>query len=207
MRTNRATLPTMSKPPATYEDLEATPEGVRAELIDGELYLQASPAVDHQVVQGCLHAHLRDRFGGKGGDDPTRPGGWVFVQAPELWLGDPNPKTRVLCPDIVGWRRERWPRVRTTHGVTVAPDWVCEVLSPSTHRHDRLRKATAYAQAGVPWYWLLDPIERLVEVYELRDRVWSRVAATEAGERAVLPPFGGPEFDLSLWWEDLDEAD
>lgn len=204
MRTARATMPDMTPPAATYADFEAVPEHVRAELIDGELVLQAYPSVDHQSVLVKLTSHLDGRFSGKARDDGDRPGGWVVLSVPELWLGSPDPKTRVLAPDLAAWRRERWPRVRETHGLTVVPDWVCEILSPSTQRYDRLRKATVYADAGVAWYWLLDPVQRFVEAYERRDGVWVRVAAFDADEKAALPPFGGAPADVGAWWADLD---
>lgn len=195
----RATIDPMTDRPATYEDLAATPEGVRAELIDGELILQASPAVLHQRVSVRLSADLLGRFERPPSDDPDRPGGWVFIAAPEVWLGSPTPNTRVLVPDLAGWKAERFPSKQATHGLTVRPDWVCEILSPSTRRYDRLRKADVYALAGVDWLWIADPDDGTVEVYAQRDGLWTRVAFAEAGEHAALPPFG-VTFDVGAWW-------
>lgn len=194
----RATSPVMPHTPATYDDLRATPEGVRAELIDGELILQSAPAVLHQRIALRMGADLVTRFERTVGDGPDRPGGWVLIAGPELWLGKPNATSLVLCPDLAGWRQERF-RNPTTHGIQVAPDWICEVLSPSTQRHDRLTKADAYARAGVAWMWLIDPDAALVEVYEQRDGLWTRVRAAHAAERTTLPPFDG-ELDLGSWW-------
>jgi Uma2 family endonuclease len=199
----------MSKPPATYQDVLDAPAGMRAELIDGVLYPQAAPAMPHQLVASLMNVDLGHRFHRRsGGDDPTRPGGWRIVAGPELWLGGSEPKALVVVPDLAGWRRERWDRAQRTHGQTVAPDWVCEVLSPTNHRYDRLVKADAYARGGVPFYWLVDPLEQLVEVYAARDGAWVRVAGAAGTDVARLPPFDAVELDVGGWWdEDEDEDD
>lgn len=199
MRSTHATMREMNRPPATYADVEAAPEGVRAELIDGELFLQAAPSTLHQRIALKLAVDLGHRFDGPSSNAPTRPGGWVLIAGPELWLGSPLPQSLVLCPDLAGWREARFPADQATHGLQIAPDWVCEVLSPSTQRFDRLRKADAYARAGVPWMWLVDPDAGMVEVYTQQDGLWTRVCAAEVGDRATLPPFG-VELDLGAWW-------
>lgn len=203
MRSTHATMREMNRPPATYEDIEAAPEGVRAELIDGELLLQAQPAFDHQSVLFRLCGSLDRRFAGSADDKSEPPDGWVFAPGPELWLGGAEPRSLVLVPDVAGWRRGRFTRTPTSHGVVVAPDWICEILSPSTQRYDRLKKAAAYAGAGIDWYWLIDPIARFVEVFERQDAAYVRVAAVGAEERAVLPPFGGEPLAPAAWWADL----
>jgi len=73
--------------------------------------------------------------------------------------------------------------------VQTPPDWVCEVLSPTTSAYDRGKKATAYAQAGVPWYWIVDPIERTVEVLELLNGRWTISGVYTDGAELALPPF------------------
>lgn len=203
MRSTHATLREMNRPPATYEDLAATPEGARAELIDGELFLQAQPTFDHQSVLFRLCGSLDRRFAGTTHDGSEPPSGWVFAPGPELWLGDPDPRSRVLVPDVAGWRRERFSRAPDRHGLVVAPDWVCEILSPSTQRYDRLHKSNTYASAGIDWYWLIDPIARFVEVFRRQDATYVRVLAVAAEERAALPPFGGEALVLEAWWADL----
>lgn len=202
----RAILVEMQDGTATYDDLLAAPEGLRAELIDGELLLQSCPAVGHQVVMTRLVVELeiaQRRFRSGDGDGPD---GWVLVAGLELWLGSPDPRTRVLVPDAVGWRRSRWPTQRTTHGLLVPPDWVCEVLSPSTARIDRLRKADVYLEAGVGHYWLVDPLARTVEVFAAVEadgrRVWALVATSDATAPVVLAPFEDV-LDVAGWWDAL----
>ena len=203
MRSTHATMREMNQPPATYDDIKAAPEGVRAELIDGELFLQAHPAFDHQSVLFRLCGSLDRRFAAPTADASEPPTGWVLAPGPELWLGGVVPQSLVLVPDVAGWRRGRFARSPDSHGVVVAPDWVCEILSPSTQRYDRLNKAAAYAGAGVDWYWLIDPIARFVEVFERQDGAYVRVAAVAAEERAALQPFGGEPVALATWWADL----
>ena len=146
--------------PATYDDLRAVPEPYVAEIIGGELIVSPRPSYRHglgaTVVAGSLMATygLRRRGGG--------PGGWWILIEPEIHLGDD-----ILVPDLAGWRRERMPALPEGVYTTLAPDWVCEVLSPSSQGRDRVEKMGAYGQAEVQWYWLVDPLARVLEVYHL----------------------------------------
>jgi Uma2 family endonuclease len=138
---------------ATYADLLAAPEDRIAELVDGELFLSPRPSGPHALALRDLAYDLIGPFDrGHGG-----PGGWFIVVEPELHLAR---QERVLVPDIAGWRRERMPVYPQGQSVEVAPDWVAEVLSPSTSRFDRLRKMPLYAAHGVAFLWLLDPLQR-----------------------------------------------
>jgi len=117
-------------------------------------------------------------------DEPGQegPGGWVFMPEPELHLrGD------VLIPDLTGWRRERMPELPDVVGVDLAPDWVCEVLSPSSEALDRNRKMTVYAREGVKHLWLVDPRPQTVEVYRLEES-----GACSARTRVTLPSTPSP---------------
>ena len=122
------------------------------------------------------------------------PGGWWILDEPELHLG-----RDVLVPDLAGWRRSTLPQMPETAAFAVRPDWVCEVLSPSTARLDRGPKLDAYAAAGVPWAWLVDPVERLVEVFELVDGRWMRHLVATDGE-AAMPPFEAVPLNVSELW-------
>ena len=98
-----------------------------AEIGDGVLHVQPRPAPRHALAGSALGAVLMGPFGmGRGG-----PGGWWILDEPELHFGDD-----VLVPDLAGWRRERMPELPDAAYFTLAPDWVCEVLSPSTRRID-----------------------------------------------------------------------
>ena len=136
-----------AKRPATYEDLLKVPDHLVAEIVEGELYTSPRPGSRHVLASSVLGAHILTNFQGGGG-----AGGWWILDEPELHLG-PN----VLVPDIGGWRRERMPQLLDTAAFELAPDWVCEVISPSTGRLDRVRKLPAYARHAVGHAWLIDP--------------------------------------------------
>ena len=157
---------------ATYQDVLDAPPHMTAEILDGELYLGPRPASPHARCSSVLGGDLVGAFDRKaaGDGDGSRPGGWWVLDKPELHLG-----RQILVPDVVGWRRERMPVFPSTAYFDLRPDWVCEVLSPSTRRNDRILKTRIYAEHEVPWLWLVDPLARTLEVLELRDGYWSFV--------------------------------
>jgi hypothetical protein len=176
---------------ATYDDLVALPEHLVGELVAGELHVSPRPAVPHSVSASALGATLLTRMQfGDGG-----PGGWWILDEPELHLVED-----VVVPDIAGFRRERLPAPPREGFLTLAPDWVCEVLSPSTSRFDRTKKLPIYAQAHVPHLWLLDPLNETLETYRLEGEYWV-LLATHGGEDVVrAEPFDMVELDLKRLW-------
>jgi Uma2 family endonuclease len=105
-------------------------------------------------------------------------------------------------PDIAGWHRERMPKLPRGVGVTLAPDWVCEVLSPSTAKLDREKKMKVYAREGVRHLWLVDPLRQELEVYGLEGSRWER-RGTHTGEAQVrAEPFEALELKLAILWEE-----
>lgn len=185
---------TAAKRRATYEDVLAAPAGTVAELLFGVLYTNPRPAARHTRAASRLGGELDGPFDrGRGG-----PGGWILLDEPELHLGDD-----ILVPDLAGWRRERMTRFPYDDAFfTLRPDWVCEVLSPSTAKIDRSDKLAIYAREGVAHAWLLDPIARTLEVLRLENGRWTilGVHGDEAPVRAE--PFDAIELSLpSLWPE------
>jgi Uma2 family endonuclease len=182
---------------ATYADVLAAPEHVVAEVIDGDLHLQPRPAKAHTLAATVLGAELVPPFGrGRGG-----PGGWVILDEPELHLADD-----ILVPDLAGWRRERMPRiVDDLPYFTLAPDWVCEILSPSTAKVDRTSKLAAYAREGVKHAWLVDPLLRTLEVLRLEGGRWLILAAHEGDAKVCAEPFEVFELDLGVLWDEGSE--
>ncbi|HKR64890.1 MAG TPA: Uma2 family endonuclease [Thermoanaerobaculia bacterium] len=177
---------------ATYEDLVAVPENMVAELIEGDLYASPRPAGPHTVAASSLGALLMPPFQfGKGGG----PGGWWILDEPEVHFAHD-----VLVPDLGGWRRERMPEIPRDHIFSIAPDWVCEVISPSSKRVDRMRKMPIYARNGVSYAWILDPLEHLLEVRRQHEGQWVLVADYGDGEPVRVAPFEEVEIDLSLIW-------
>ncbi|WP_083968751.1 Uma2 family endonuclease [Hyalangium minutum] len=181
----------MGRKPATYADLEALPENVVGELIAGELYVSPRPAVPHAVAGTRLGGELSVRFDrGSGG-----PGGWIILFEPELHFGED-----VLVPDCAGWRRERMSKPPRTAAITLAPDWVCEVLSPSTSALDRAAKLPVYAREGVRYVWFVDPVARILEVLRLEGARYT-LLVTHTGKALVrAEPFEAIELDLAFLW-------
>lgn len=178
--------------PATYADLAAVPPHQVAEIIEGTLYAFPRPAPRHAYAASRLTGRLDGPFNlGEGG-----PGGWIIVYEPELHVGED-----VLVPDIAGWRVERMPELPETTYFPLAPDWICEVLSPSTEAIDRVKKMKVYARERVSHVWLLDPIERILEVFKLGESGrWEVIGQHEEAEKVRAEPFDAIELDLSLLW-------
>jgi Uma2 family endonuclease len=135
---------------ATYDDLIAVPEHLIAEIIDGELITSPRPAPPHALACSGILSVLFDRFNGPPGGGESSPGGWWILYEPELHFGDD-----VLVPDLAGWRRDRMPDLPEIAYFTLAPDWVCEVISPSSGRLDRVRQMPIYARERVEHVWLV----------------------------------------------------
>ena len=176
---------------ATYEDLLAVPPHLVAELIHGSLVTSPRPAAAHAFVASGLGMDLGNPFQrGRGG-----PGGWWILDEPELHLG-PD----VLVPDLAGWRRERMPQVLDVPYFELAPDWLCEVLSPSTEARDRTDKLGIYGAAGVGWAWLVNPVLQTLEVLENHGGSWM-LRSSSRGEATVrAQPFEAVELTLRDLW-------
>jgi Uma2 family endonuclease len=192
-----ATLTAVTEPAkrrATYEDLLGAPDHLVAEIIDGELSLMPRPATPHAAAATALGEELGPPFKrGRGG-----PGGWILLDEPEIHLG-PD----VLVPDLAGWRRSRLPAIPNGPFLTLAPDWIGEVLSASTEATDRARKLPIYAREGVSHAWLVDPIIRTLEILRRDARGWTIVAVFEGDATVRAEPFDAIELDLGALWADV----
>ena len=184
----------LAKRQATYADLVAVPEPFVAEIIDGDLYASPRPAPPHAVAASAIGGDLNGVFNRPPGSS-ARPGGWWILDEPELHLG-----RDVLVPDVAGWRRERLPVLPKNVGFTLPPDWVCEVISPSTGAIDRGRKMRIYAREGIAHLWIVDPLARTVEIYRLAGDHWVVGATYGDGGIVRLEPFEAIEIDLDRWW-------
>ncbi len=176
---------------ASYADVLAAPRHMVAEVIAGVLHTQPRPAVRHAKVS----SRLGGRLDGFDADGPDGPGGWWILDEPELHLsGD------ILVPDVAGWRTETLPELPDAAFLTTPPDWLAEVLSPSTARIDRADKLPVYAREGVGWVWLLDPAARTLEVFRL-DGDSYRVHAVWRDDAIVrADPFAAVEIPLAALW-------
>ncbi len=181
--------------PATYEDLERLPPEFVAEIVDGELHVSPRPAPRHARASSRLGNWLGPPFDeGRGG-----PGGWVLLDEPEVHLGP-----HVLVPDLAGWGRSRMPSLPTTAYFPIAPDWICEIVSPSTASLDRVKKLAIYAREHVPHLWLLDPLARTLEALRLDNGRWVIVSAHADDEVVAVEPFPELALELRALWGDSD---
>lgn len=177
--------------PATYADIEALSPNVVGEILFGVLHTQPRPPPRHGRAAGEIHLELGGPFDrGRGG-----PGGWMFLPGPELHFGP-----HVIVPDVAAWRRERLPRLPDTAWIETPPDWVAEVLSPSTQRRDRTDKLAIYAAFGVSHCWLIDPIAKTLEVLALTGAKWMIAATYKDADPVSAPPFEVHSFLLDVLW-------
>ena len=190
----RADMP-LNKPAhkkATYEDLLAVPENLVAEILSGELHTHPRPGPRHSLASTLLTAVIAGHFDRTSNDGP---GGWWILDEPECHLD-----SDVAVPDIAGWRQTTMPELPETAHIEIRPDWVCEVLSPSTAQIDGVIKREIYASHGVHNYWLVDPLERMLEAFTLSNGQWVLSAAIRDNDKAIVPPFEKMPFDLGRLW-------
>lgn len=178
-----------------YTQLCALPPGQTGEIINGKLHVQPRPAGPHALTSSTLTMDVGNPFQrGKGG-----PGGWWILDEPEVhFVRD----VEVCVPDIAGWRKERLPKIPQGHRFEVVPDWICEVLSPSTARTDRVEKMPVYARYGVAYLWLVNPMEHTLEAYALREGLWTVIGLYQEGDTVQVEPFEAVALNLAdLWTE------
>jgi Uma2 family endonuclease len=182
----------MTKPattPATYADLEKVPPHLVAEIIHGVLETHPRPVGRHLRASTRMGIVLGGPYDlGNGG-----PGGWVFADEPQLRMG-----LHILVPDLAAWRIERAPDLLDEVNIDIAPDWICEILSPSTAHVDRGAKMQIYAEHGVAYFWLLDPRTRFLDAYQLVAGKWMRIGGLSGEGNINFPPFDATSFPIDL---------
>jgi Uma2 family endonuclease len=134
----------------TSKEVLLEPEERRLEVIDGVAEEKAAPGFNHALVVNQLGGIVGQAFGRKGRGGP---GGWWITNDPDIELSSLD----LVRPDVAGWRRERMPERPVVRPVTVAPDWICEILSPSNRKRDLVDKHNLYHRHGVSHYWQVDP--------------------------------------------------
>ena len=181
-----------------YAQLEALPEHLTGEIINGRLYTQPRPAGPHAQAESGLEIDLGGPYHrGRGG-----PGGWWILVEPEIhFIRD----TEVLVPDLAGWRRERLPRLPRDHRFEVAPDWVCEILLPSTAKTDRVTKMPVYARYGVPFLWLVDPLAHTLEAFALHEGRWTVIGLFQEQDAVTVEPFTAVALELGALWAEVED--
>ena len=176
---------------ATYQDVLDAPAHRVAEIVGGTLHTHPRPAMPHARASSVLGRKIGSPYD----DEPGGPGGWWIIFEPELHLGED-----IVVPDLAGWRRERMPEYPDSAYVTLAPDWACEVLSASTRRLDLHGKRPIYAREDVGHLWLVDPTDRTLEAFELRNGQWVLIGSAKDDEPVSIPPFDAITFSLGDLW-------
>lgn len=190
----------LAKKKTTYEDLYTIPENMTGEIIDGELIVTPRPSRKHTYASSILGGRVLPayHFGERGG-----PGGWVIIIEPEIGLGED-----ILVPDLAGWRRERFPVSEESNYISVAPNWVCEILSPSTFRNDKIRKMPIYARHTVEHIWFIDPTAMTMDSFRLESCRWVLLGSYAENDKVRVEPFQDIEINLGeLWIENLKPLD
>ena len=181
---------------ATADDLLDLPDNLVGELLNGEVHASPRPAGPHARASSALGGSLFGPFQrGRGG-----PGGWWILDEPELHQGG-----HVLVPDLAGWRLSTMPRLPRDHRFVIRPDWVCEILSPRSARTDRVVKTLIYASLGIPYLWLINPLEQTLEVRALNGAHYAVIQAFGGPETVFAEPFDAAPLELDALWEPLDE--
>jgi Uma2 family endonuclease len=175
----------------SYEDILNLPEHLIGEIVNGRLDMHPRPSPKHTLASSSLGGELFPHFQKQGGSD-----GWWIIDEPELHMGG-----HILVPDLAGWRKQRMPKLPETAWFETVPDWICEILSPSTTKIDRSEKMPIYADLGVSFLWLIDPILQTLEVYQLLDGHWSLLHSLKDADQVTTPPFESHTFPLSNLWE------
>ncbi len=179
---------------ATYEDLYSIPEGMIGEIINGELIVTPRPSRRHTLAASRLGSELIPPYDfGRGGG----PGGWIIIIEPEIRLGEDT-----MVPDLAGWKKERFPVEEDHNWISVAPDWICEILSPKTASFDKGEKMPIYARYGVAYAWIIDPIMmKTLDVYRLESGGWWRLLESYGeNDKMRAEPFREIEINLGDLW-------
>ena len=135
------------------------------------------------------------QIGGPFDNSPDGPGGWWIIVELELPFD-----SQIVVPDRAGWRRKRIPKYQDTAYFTLAPDWVCEVLSTTTREHDRQRNRPVDAAATDHHLWLIDPAHHTLETFELRDGEWVLIATAENDDPVSIGPCDAITFSRGDLW-------
>ena len=191
MKKSQAAKIETEAPRATYQDVLDVPPHMVAEVVAGTLYTHPRPASPHVFACFGLANFIGSPFHyGLGG-----PGGWWIAGEPELHLGED-----IVVPDLAGWRHERMPEIPIVTYFTLVPDWVCEVLSPSTRKLDLDGKRAVYAREGVGYIWFVDPDARSLDAYALHGTEWVLIDSLFDDASVSLPPFEAINFNLGVLW-------
>lgn len=162
----------------TIEDIYALPEGTRAELVDGQMYMMAPPSRQHQDITFAISRKIADYIDSKHGSCKTYIAPFaVFLNADNTNYVEPD--ISVIC-DL---------SKLTDNGCAGAPDWIIEVVSPSSRRIDYFTKLFKYRTAGVREYWLVDPEKNRITVYNFESEDTGDYSFTDSVPSGIYADF------------------
>jgi len=174
---------------AKYADLYTIPDTWVGEIIHGDLYAFPRPRTVHsRALTRLMQALLRY-------DDDDSNDGWIILHDVEIWFGK-----NLLVPDVCGWRRSKLPELPDVVTMKIAPDWVCEGLSPSTFRLDKGPKREIYAKGGVGHLWFADPVLHSIDVFALERKSYKYLRSAGGDDKIALAPFPHA-IDLAKLWK------
>ena len=177
--------------PTIAEVMRLVEQGHKVELIDGELVYKTATA-GHGAAQFKIAAAL-DGFNRRSGG-PRGPGGWWLMTEVEVLFAKTE---EVFRPDAIGFRRELQPERPREWPVRARPDWVAEVLSPSTARYDVVKKQRTLHLHGVPHYWILDPTHETLTVLRHTPEAYLQVLTAGIEDTVRAEPFDAVEVSVS----------
>jgi Uma2 family endonuclease len=175
------------------EDLNA--EHIIEEWIDGTLLVSPRPTGKHAYAGSSIGGLLWGPFQ-RGIDGP---GGWWILHEPQVLV-----RRNKLIPDLAGWRKERMPKLPVGYLFEVVPDWVCEIVSDSSRKMDRVTKPQLYLQAGVKHLWIVDPDIKTLEVFRASPDGWILISASKDDERLRAEPFAETNLELACLWAEVE---
>ncbi|CAM4045334.1 Uma2 family endonuclease [Corallococcus sp. ZKHCc1 1396] len=173
--------PAQGKPLEPHEEAQSLPHYLVGEALDGVLYVSAPSVARRKGLSPLLG---------------RAPDGWWWTGEPRLLLGQD-----VLVPDLAGWVGGRPPTLPQGPSIDRTPDWICEVMSPSTAKLDLATKLPRYARAGILHAWLIDPVHHVLQVFRQAHGLWELKSTFVDEDRVRAEPFEKLELTLMPFWQ------
>ncbi len=173
----------------------------RCEVMSGVIREKASPSFEHGDAQGALVGVLNGSFRGRRG--AGRPGGWWIATEVEIEFETHE----IYLPDIAGWRRDRVPERPGGRPLRIRPDWVCEILSPSTADRDQGVKHRTFHRCDVQHYWIVDPEHATLTIHRWHRDGYLVVLSAGRNEVVRAEPFDAIDLRVGLLFGDEPDGD
>lgn len=183
--------------PLTIDEFETLDLAPRCEFHEGQVWNAQATTPAHNNLQGALSEVLRSLFHKKPGG--SRPGGWWILPEAAVRYGTKS----LFVQDLAGWRRTRVPEIPKEFPIRQRPDWVCEILS-TNQANDRHTKRLVLHEQEVPFYWRVDPNERMIEVYEWDDKGYILSQSQNEAFVGRIPPFDATDLKASVLFGEED---